>query len=188
MMNIVGPLPLLVPLPDEGEFIFVDGGVRHRGKREGTSIGDGDSAQVPMALPLSTNKDFSDFAGALKLINSTAKHIALYGFTGGRWDHQLAIWFEIHHWLVGKKDVRVIIPPHFHFFSSGEFELEIYGKFGIFIFSPTQVQLSGACQYQLCPNEELRALSSHGVGNQGQGVVKIVTHGPLLLAQGCMEK
>lgn len=187
-MIIVGPLPLLVPLPDHGRFIFVDGGSRHRGNREGESIGDGDSSQVPMGLTLARDKDFSDLAGALRLVNEKTKLLELHGFTGGRWDHQLAVWFEVHQWLLDKQATQVIISPHFNFFSSGEFEMEINGTFGIFLFAAAQVEITGACKYQLTSKDKLRVLSSHGVGNQGHGVVMIRTLGPLLVAQGCMER
>jgi thiamine pyrophosphokinase len=90
-------------LADERMLVAVDGGLktcRAARRRPDLFVGDGDSViRVPADLPVvpyDTDKDFSDFAGALREVaRREARVVIVAGLAGGRLDHEWANLLEL---------------------------------------------------------------------------------------------
>ena len=176
-------LTLIGPLIKERAFfsppvVYIDGGT-HLGVVENSfSIGDGDSSSVALDLQLPREKDESDLAYALKNIPEQYNEISLLGFLGGRKDHELINLAEIHRFLSERSETRVHFDDEICAFS-GSLELNIKGIFSLFAFEESKVSVKGACKYPL--ESQLLARSSHGLSNEGSGVVIFETNCPIFL-------
>ena len=186
-VEIVGPMPLKVPLPDNGLFIFVDGGQSHQKHRVGISVGDGDSHSGPCTIAFPTQKDFSDLKGTLDLLPPHLRQLNLHGYFGGRWDHQLAVLMDLHQWLRTQNQCVASISPSFNFYSAGDYAIDDHGPFGLVLLASAKVTLSGDCEYQIQAGQNLQELSSHGISNKAFGKILLKTSGPILWARGKME-
>ena len=186
-VELVGPMALKVPLPDQGHFIFVDGGERHRQNRTGPSVGDGDSNSGPCTIIFPEQKDFSDLKGALDLLPPNLRQLNLHGFLGGRWDHQLAVLMDLQQWLRTQNQCVASLEPSFNFFSAGEYAIDEHGPFGLMLLARAKVTLSGDCEYKIDEGKSLQELSSHGISNRAFGKILLKTSGPILWARGKME-
>ena len=143
-------------------------------------LGDGDSYEGMLDIRLSRNKDFSDLKFALDILPSSVKTLHLLGFVGGRLDHQLFCLGEVHHFLVSKKNTRVLFDDHLFAFSSGRVEQEVFGSFSLAVFSPTKISLNGKCRFSL-EKSTVAPLSSLCLGNWGDGLIVIESNGPFFL-------
>ncbi|MFN8791461.1 MAG: hypothetical protein ACK5Y2_08410 [Bdellovibrionales bacterium] len=162
--------------------VFVDRGVFFRKHQEGVSVGDGDSAGQKLQHQLESTKDLSDLAFVLENIPDHFERLILLGFLGARRDHELMNLAEAHRCLKRSSRSRtVLFDQSVQALSKGKWSLQIQGTFSIFAFEPVELFLLGDCRFPLQPPSQLRALSSHGLSNQGFGTVKIETSGPLFL-------
>ncbi len=168
--------------------IYVDGGsvFRQPSRIPSVSVGDGDSASLPLDELLPSAKDFSDLAFVLRHIPVHVVQIEMLGFLGGREDHQLANFGEIHHFLserLSRTQVHMWSPDKLKVaaFCHGSVELEIFGSFSVFSFVPAEVEISGDCRYPLAHPALLQAVSSHGLSNEGKGIVKISSRTPVFV-------
>ena len=79
-IHLVGPLANS-PVEFAEPVIFVDGGAAFRQGNVGIVVGDGDSFAGPMDYHLDPDKDFSDLAFALSLVDSGFGKVYLHGFS-----------------------------------------------------------------------------------------------------------
>lgn len=180
-IHLIGPLFSGLSLPKEPT-IFVDGGTRFRKDKRGFSVGDGDSSAGDLDELISKEKDFSDLTYVLNHLGHRFNQIYLFGFLGGRKDHELINFAEIHQFLLPQEQkVKVLFDEQVIALSKGAWEIEIHGVFSTFLFEKTQVTLSGNCRYTASDTHSVRYLSSHGLSNEGSGLVKIKTNGPVFL-------
>lgn len=186
---LVGPLldrarPLVMPT------VFVDGGADFlrasvaMSPREVpvVSLGDGDSSSVPLDEKLAREKDFSDLAFALRGLPAAVSGLELFGFLGGRRDHELANIGEVHNFLAarpsavanfhGPQKIEVIA-------FTGHLEIEIHGTFSVFVLEAAQVEINGACEYS--HHGEVLPLSSLGLSNVGKGKVSLHSPRPVFI-------
>ena len=192
---LVGPLqqsPLLDPpgLKDVPQ-IAIDGGARSA-VNPVLWAGDGDSGNAPEGIPAFTkySQDITDFRFCLSGIRSwrwNALH--LFGFLGGRRDHELACFGEI------QAEMKARIPfsravfygsdnlPQVQFFRAGKHSVELRGAFSLLVLETAVVTLSGDCRYKTTATA-LGSLTGQGISNEASGVVEISATGPFMLLGG----
>ena len=178
-LTLIGPLfskhiEVVEPL------VFVDGGTSFRKKNEGFSVGDGDSAPITLDQTLSPNKDYSDLAYVLQHIPENFVQLNLLGFLGGRRDHELINFAELHQFLVNKEGCSANFENQVIAYSRGKWLLEHNGVFSLFSFCENTVQLKGDCKYPLV-DKSLRKLSSHGLSNVAKGTIEVENSSPLFV-------
>jgi thiamine pyrophosphokinase len=125
------------------------------------------------------DKALSDLSLALALfghLNSVTLH--LWGFLGGRKDHELFNLGEILHFLENKERAKVFLYDEssqikFELFSSGEWDLTHHGTFSLGCLNECLVTLKGECIYQLSSPTLFKPLSSFGLSNKGFGQMKL---------------
>ena len=179
-LTFVGPLNEK-PISTNYPVIFVDGGVRFRqGSQQGFAVGDGDSSPLPLDQTLPSNKNYSDLAYALRHVNVNFKSLHLIGFLGGRKDHELMNFAEVHRFLLDRSSCCVDFDQRVLVKSRGQWTLNIYGTFSLFTFAPTKVLLQGDCTYDL-KHEPLTHLSSHGLSNLGNGRILLENDNPVFI-------
>lgn len=161
--------------------VFVDGGGDYRIQKKGISVGDGDSAISKMDVKLNYSKDYSDLAFVLNYLPRTLKKIYFHGFLGGRRDHELMNFAEIHRFLKGKNSTRAVMEDQVLAFSAGDYEVEIAGLFSLFLFEDTDLEVSGDCEYSTSGGKRIIPLSSHGLSNTGSGLVNLKCNGPVFI-------
>ena len=185
-LTLVGPLyekshELVEPT------IYVDGGARFRvsdarAEIPSVAIGDGDSGAIALDELLSSEKDYSDLAFALRGVPDSVSRVSLLGFLGGRRDHELCNLGEVHAFLSRR--------PHFTqveiigdgtrmvAFCKGRVHLNIHGMFSVFVFEATALKILGACKYPLARDRVIQPLSSVGLSNEGSGLIEIESGSP----------
>lgn len=185
-VTLVGPLFNKQHRPT-GPTIYVDGGANFRPEDNSIthpmiSIGDGDSTDKPLEEVLEQNKDYSDLAYALRQMPGNVRHIDLLGFLGGRRDHELLNFGEVHHYLKGAtkfKSARfddLVVA-----FCGGKLSMEIHGRFSLIVFDPTLLSVSGACTFPVEQAAQIPNVSSLGLSNMGFGQVFVDSLGPCFL-------
>lgn len=186
---ILGPMGPRLTLNGEA-ILAVDGGIQHT-KKADFWVGDGDSSPS-LTLPLhrhhlSREKDFSDFKAALDLIPQ-AKTIYLWGFLGGRRDHELAVFGECADFLKHHLQCRIYLyeegklvgmalPP-------GSGDIQYTGGFSLFVMEKARVRLVGDVLYQLPQPSLLSPFSSHGLSNRASGSLRYESEAPLFFIFG----
>gem|GEM_PF-931541 len=182
-LALVGPL-LARAVPVVMPTIFVDGGSDFRadglrlssGSFPVVSVGDGDSAFGVLDEVLAARKNFSDLAFALRALPASVSSLEMFGFLGGRRDHELANFGEVHNFLATRSGGGLV-----NFHEEGEiqaigfrggFEMSIDGLFSVMTFAPTDVRISGDCEYKF--EGRLEAASSLGLSNLGNGGLVVV--------------
>jgi len=185
-IHLVGPLIGLAPdyagpVNYPGPILYVDGGADFRYGEQGLAVGDGDSAQSPMDVKLNYSKDYSDLSFVLNYIPAAFKKIHLHGFLGGRRDHELMNFAEIHRFLIGRNLTQARFADEVLACSAGVYQLPIQGLFSLFLFAETTVELTGDCAYHVQKAQQIIPLSSHGLSNTGRGQVKLKCNGPLFI-------
>lgn len=187
---LVGPLHHETFRPSDHPVIYVDGGVRLRPApadlQRSFSVGDGDSDHIPVDHRLPAEKDFSDLAFVLRELPPSIVQVDLFGFLGGRKDHELANFGELHSFLKSRS-----APTRAHLYthgglaviahSGGPFELRVHGLFSLFVIESSEVSLSGDCRYPLREGSRLSPFSSHGLSNEADGVVRVESRGPVFI-------
>ena len=162
--------------------LFVDGGTHFRQGKEGYSLGDGDSYQGLLDTTLAQQKDFSDLAFALHSLSPNFTSLALLGFLGGRRDHELFNFGEVHHFVRQRSPgTKVRFDQEVMVFSAGEWTFPLHGLFSLATLETTSFSMFGECEYPVLQATELKPLGSLGLSNFGQGLVTIRCSGPMLL-------
>ena len=169
-------------LPIEEPVIFVDGGSNRREHGTGLAVGDGDSSSGTMDILLEADKDFSDLAFALSLIPDHFTELVIYGFLGGRRDHELINFGEVLSFLKRRQmPTKAVFDDAAVALGSGSWRLRIDGIFSLVSVETTLVRLVGDCRYEIEPAGNVPPLSSLGLSNVGSGSVSIDNAGPILI-------
>lgn len=188
---LVGPMGPAVP---EGllahPLIAVDGGARFADHFD-IWVGDSDSHEGEIKADHSFHhpekKDISDLGLAFTFFKHLQSyHLHLWGFTGGRKDHEIFNLGEALHFLKGQSNTQVSIYDSnhklsFRLVSAGRWTLEVHSLFSLGCLFPVTFRLTGACSYQVTEKRSLPPLSSLGLSNWGSGEIVIETDGPLFI-------
>lgn len=185
-VQIIGPMSFDRSLvkPDIPT-IIVDGGLDHRMKfQELFCVGDGDSCSNELSdkidIRLEVEKDFSDLAFALKLLDQhLVNSIILFGFLGGRRDHEYFNIFESYSFLKKNANKTICFENDIIIFGAGKYELDHQGLFSISTLEVNQISLGGLIKYEF--NGELEPYKSHGLSNQALGSFILECSCPLIM-------
>lgn len=182
---LVGPMPFSDDIAKETPIIYVDGGLNHK-RDEGHiyySVGDGDSYQGNNVIEdkLPVNKDFTDLAYALSLIPKNIKIISLYGFLGGRIDHQLVNFGVIHRFLESRSATLVLLDKSIMAHSAGDFSFEHQGLFSVITLVEQKIIIEGDCDYKLNTDKTLKPMDGLGISNMANGSISISCSGPIFI-------
>lgn len=186
---LVGPLGPTLTMKAPG-VLAVDGGIKFAPDAD-FWIGDGDSApdcKLPdHSFKLPPAKDFSDFKGALQLLKGV-QTLDLWGFLGGRRDHELAVLGECHHFLKTRPQCRINLYEDGKivgvFVPEGSGEIQYKGGFSLLSLEESRPTLTGDILYALPEPINLTPLSSHGISNKSQGIIRYQSNSPLLFLFG----
>lgn len=190
---IVGPMGPMLPdrLSATGlPILAVDGGA-HFTENESVWVGDSDSfsATPPTSVvfKLPENKDASDFSCALRLFDRQVNYsFHLWGFSGGRKDHELFVWGEILSFLEQHPECKFIVYDkngriETHFLGSGHWRFQHKGLFSLGSLRKIRVKLTGDVKYPIRHESWLPALTSWGLSNVGDGELILENEGPAFL-------
>ena len=190
---LLGPLgPALPASLSSYPLITVDGGANFA-SRSTIWIGDGDSlSQTPVADELRNlprDKDHSDLAAALGLFPLGKHCLHLWGFLGGRRDHELFVLGECLSFLKHRPETKIILyqsqgQKTFELLGPGTWPFTHQGLFSLGTLQETAVHLEGQIQYPLNGKTRLRPLSSHGLSNQASGSFTLTSDAPLFIYWG----
>jgi thiamine pyrophosphokinase len=183
-MQIIGPILDKFPQLDSSlPILAIDGGADFLSESEHYfHIGDGDSSQKLPNIKLDEHKDFSDLDYALGEINFPK--IEAYGFLGERSDHELLNINSFYRYslknnaeinLYNKNNQRVWLIKR-----SPQIESE--GLFSLICLEENQVEITGDAKYKT--NQVFKPLSSLGLSNWANGVVRIKSQKPVLIYFG----
>ncbi|MFG1501280.1 hypothetical protein ABMA70_13820 [Halobacteriovorax sp. XZX-3] len=183
---IIGPMALTLPYIINSPIIYVDGGLNHRPSDDHPylSVGDNDSNTTSdnLDITLDENKDFSDLTYALTLIPDNITEIKLFGFLGGRLDHQMVTLGSIHHFLKERKhQTRCHFEKKIIANSSGNFSFTHEGIFSILSLEEQEITISGACDYPLNGDKGVKTLSCLTLSNKAYGEVHITSKHPIFV-------
>lgn len=180
--TLVGPGRLSpIEIPDH-PLVYVDGGTYQRQNGEGFSVGDGDSYDGTLDQVLNPRKDFNDLSFPLRYLPQSVKTIHLWGFLGGRRDHEAANLGEIHALLSHVSAPRtIVLDDEVLAFSAGQWSFEWQGLFSLLAFESTNVRLEGDCEYQLLEWTTLLPFSSAGLSNIANGKVILEVQKPVFI-------
>jgi thiamine pyrophosphokinase len=190
---LVGPMGPALPEKYEAlRVLGVDGGANFTPRMD-LWVGDSDSyfkvVQCPHIFKFPPEKDSSDLCLALKLFEHlTQGVIHMWGFLGGRLDHELLNLGAVMSFLENKSSFT------FHFYDSsgtkklscfagGVTPLEIQGTFSLITMKPVRVKLLGACKYPIENEIELGPFSSLGLSNIGRGKMVLQAQGPVMVVR-----
>lgn len=168
--------------------VAVDGGI-HAALNPVFWCGDGDSGFIPAGMPAIVKEDQNqtDIAFCLSAIrNWRWREMHLFGFLGGRRDHELANFGT----LIAEASLRprtqkisfyddagraaaVVLP-------AGAHQLDLQGAFSIVALEPAVISLNGACAYE-ADHLMLFPLSGQGLSNEGRGIVSLKTDRPVIV-------
>jgi thiamine pyrophosphokinase len=185
---LVGPVgPVLSDRFLNHRIIAVDGGARFV-ERFDLWVGDADSIEGDRPegprIDLLPEKDRSDLVHALESIQDPVRVLHLWGFLGGRRDHE---WFnlgEVARWIANARGVQARF-----YDEQGEWkvavltegEIDHEGVFSLGSIEPNRVRITGECEYPLSEWTELHPVSSHGLSNRAFGRVRVEADGPVIL-------
>ncbi|MDF3024851.1 MAG: hypothetical protein K0R10_2212 [Alphaproteobacteria bacterium] len=176
--------------------IAVDGGIEFALKPV-LWAGDGDSS--PPAAPETRTgtpvvfKDSQDETDLRFCLNGVRgwqwRQLHLFGFLGGRRDHELANLGEIHAEMkVRAAFVSAIfyddkLEAAVRFFNVGAHRVNISGTFSLLSLEAAVADIGGDCTYA-AKGAALPVLSGRGVSNSGRGMVDISCDAPFMIVQG----
>lgn len=184
---VVGPMGPRLPdkflsLP----VLAVDGGA-HWSPSHNVWVGDSDSFRnKPSAenvFHLPENKDASDFSMSLQLFEKNLQYtFHLWGFSGGRKDHELFVWGEILAFLDQHPESKFILYGisgriETHFVGSGHWKFQHEGLFSLGSIRKIRVKLTGDVRYPIPQESWLPTLSSWGLSNVGEGQIILENEG-----------
>jgi thiamine pyrophosphokinase len=187
---LVGPLlkNSEVEFIPKSPLLLVDGGLdmalKHRllGDRSYFSVGDGDSSTASLDEIIPIEKDYSDLAYALHLLPNSVQKVELFGFLGGRSDHELCNFGEVFHYLK-KKNIPSLVKIGLEVIalSAGDWKFTKDGSFSLISFQKLEVRLTGEASYLLRDWTTIEAFSSHGLSNEGLGDINLQIKSPVFL-------
>jgi thiamine pyrophosphokinase len=188
---LVGPLgpdiihPLSV-LPQ----IAIDGGERFA-HAPFLWVGDGDSLrrdpESPQIVKLNPKKDMSDLAYTYELLQKhPLQKIHLWGFLGGKLDHELFNLGEASLYLLERTQTQLLyykeeITPVLSFYSPGSWEFSFHDSFSLGVIHQSQITLQGEIEYPISHQKTLRPLSSLGLSNKAQGKFLVESTAPFFI-------
>ncbi len=189
--TLVGPLGPQVPEKLLAHpLMAIDGGAEFC-PRIDIWVGDNDSNQQNIdcehKFEFSPKKDVSDFALALKLLqHHSSLTLHLWGFLGGRRDHEMMNFGEICHFLNSGPLSKAIFYDAkgdnvIQCLGQGQWTFSHSGLFSVACLQPINLTLTGHCHYQLPDRTQLSPLSSFGLSNVAQGEISLTNDGPVLL-------
>jgi thiamine pyrophosphokinase len=189
--TLVGPMGPAVPNDlAQHPLLVVDGGAGHT-ERMDIWIGDGDSytdkINCEHIFSYPPEKSQSDLALALSALNSQHQYkLHLWGFLGGRKDHELFNLGECLSFLADHPESQILLynaesEVSFHLLGEGEWSFEHHGPFSLGSIKNLEVQMTGDCLYPLRGPHLLTPLSSLGLSNEGSGRIFLQINGPLFV-------
>jgi thiamine pyrophosphokinase len=189
--TIVGPMGPQVPSHlGEVPIMGVDGGA-HFCDRLDVWVGDADSYEEEISSPHifkhPTQKNQSDLALAFSLfVEPLSYKLHLWGFLGGRRDHELFNLGEALTFLDNHPECQILFYGEdgkmtFHLVGAGHWRFSHHGLFSLGTLKKTFVKLTGQCQYPIIKGENISPLSSLGLSNVGRGDMSLTTEGALFL-------
>jgi thiamine pyrophosphokinase len=189
--TLVGPMgPRLTDFLAKNPILCVDGGADFTAKMD-IWVGDGDSAinvfDSPNIFKFAPQKSESDLALALSLVSQASpRTLHLWGFVGGRKDHELLNLGEVMHYLENKTHTEVIFydgdqRPVYRAIASGDWAFPHTGTFSVASIKPVKLKILGHVSYPLPTFTELAPLCSLGLSNSAEGEIQIINDGPVLV-------
>lgn len=181
ILTLVGPLydasgTLTEPI------IFVDGGTRCRKSGHGISVGDGDSFDGRLDIELNPDKDFSDLAFALANIPQGFSVIRLLGFLGGRRDHEIFNFGEVHQFLMTRTaPVQILFDDRVVAYSSGRWSFSRHGGFSLGVLEESKIRVYGDCLYRCVEPALFKPFTSFGLSNSGSGTIGLECSRPVFV-------
>lgn len=145
-------------------------------------MGDGDSHVGKLDEQLNPNKDYSDLSYVLASLPAHFSEAGLFGFLGGRRDHEWANLGEAYAFLKQRhQSMQLHFESQISGFTAGQWQLEISEAFSLLCLETARVKLTGECQYQLKQKTRLEPLCSHGLSNIGNGTITLKTDAPVFI-------
>lgn len=189
--TLVGPMgPKLADFLANNPILCVDGGADFTLHMD-IWVGDGDSAinvfEASSIFKFAPQKSESDLALALSLLSeSSPRTLHLWGFVGGRKDHELLNLGEVMHYLENKTNSEVIFydgsqRPVYRLLAPGDWVFAHTGLFSVTSITDVKLKILGQVSYPLKDFTDLRPLSSLGLSNSAQGEVQIINQGPVMV-------
>lgn len=168
----------------------VDGGANFASSMD-IWVGDADSYSEEIksghVIRHPTEKDQSDLALALDLfIDPRHYKLHLWGFMGGRRDHELFNLGEALNFLEKHDESQILFYEDkgkiaYQVVGAGHWKFSHEGIFSLGALKRTEVTLRGDCHYPIKSGQTLSPLSSFGLSNVGHGEMNLTTDGPLFL-------
>lgn len=188
---LLGPMgPLLPRFLSDLPLLGVDGGA-HFTEEMDVWVGDADSfsgkINSPHIFRHPTGKDESDLALALRFFDEPRHYkLHLWGFLGGRKDHELFNLGEAMAFLNANHENQILFYDArgkiiFHAVGTGHWKFTHVGIFSLGTLKKTEVKLTGSCLYPISTPTYIEPLSSLGLSNQGQGEMTLETEGPVFI-------
>jgi thiamine pyrophosphokinase len=152
-------------------------------------VGDGDSKSGASTAPFhpKPDQDQTDLAFALKLVNPGRwTDLHLFGFLGGRKDHELAAIGEVCRALA----IRMDLTRATFYDQSGDLAFTVHnigthafdhqGVFSVLAFESARFTISGACRFPI-RDQTLLSFSGVGISNVGEGAFTIQSSGVFMM-------
>lgn len=168
--------------------VAIDGGIAFADKPV-LWTGDGDSGTAPKntASFIKHDQNKTDLCFCLEGIQGWQWHeLHLFGFLGGRRDHELANFGEVHAALKTRQKSSSAVfydengTASAFLYTAGEHKLSLHGRFSVLVLEPAQMTIAGACLFQ-AENLVLEPFSSRGISNEGFGQVKVHATQPFIV-------
>lgn len=187
----LGPMgPALPDFLKSLPIIGVDGGGNFSDKLD-LWIGDADSINknvlTPNKIQLSKDKDKSDLAAGFELFEDLRLHIIhLWGFMGGRRDHELFNLGEALKFLENKQFCQIKFyegTPRviYHLVGPGKWDFIHKGTFSLGTHKSTKIKMFGDCHFKVLDFSLLECFSSFGLSNMAHGKFQIEAEGPVFI-------
>ena len=159
-------------LETKAPIVCIDGGAKNCPFPH-LSIGDGDSLGRSCEISFSAEKDFTDLEGFIQNIPDNIKYIHAFGFSGGRFDHQLVVLGNFFN-LADSNRIRIQMHGRdpLTILPLGDHDLEMSGTFSLLTLSEAKVSISGDCQYTL-DSATLPPFSGNLLSNIGRGKIHL---------------
>lgn len=166
--------------------VAVDGGIEFALKPV-LWVGDGDSSSSGTPAVFKDSQNETDLRFCLNGVRNWAwRELHLFGFLGGRRDHELANFGEIHAELKTRARFTSAVlydeklEAAVRFFRAGAHRVNISGAFSLLSLEDCVADISGDCDYA-ASGAVLPALSGRGISNHGRGVVDISCTAPFMV-------
>ncbi len=161
--------------------IFVDGGARCRKSGQGIAVGDGDSFDGELDILLNRDKDFSDLAFVLANIPQGFSQIHLLGFLGGRRDHEMFNFGEVHRFLTTAAPAKALFDDKVAAWSAGRWSFCRHGGFSLGVLEESRIKMEGDCRYPCSEPTLFKPLTSLGLSNIGSGTIRLECSRPVFV-------